>query len=71
MSTANIEKRLEALEREVRSLKRIVKKVKTDQKPWWERLAGMFKDDPAFDEIVGAGKQYRESLHPRGGRRTK
>ncbi len=64
MSTANLEKRVEALEREVRSLKRLVKKSKSDQKPWWERLAGTFKDDPVFDEIVEAGRKYRKSRRP-------
>ena len=71
MSTARIEKRIEALEREVRSLKRIVKEAKSNQGPWWEQLAGTFKDDPVFDEIAEAGKKYRQSLRPRTSRRIK
>ena len=35
------------------------------QTPWWERLAGGFKDDPHFDKIIEAGKAYRRSLTPR------
>jgi hypothetical protein len=35
------------------------------QTPWWERLAGGFKDDPHFDKILEAGKAYRRSLTPR------
>jgi hypothetical protein len=70
MSAANIEKRIEALEREVRLLKRQIRKSKSDQKPWWERLAGAFKDDPVFDEIVEAGRKYRKSQRPPVSRRS-
>lgn len=65
MTAATIEQRLEALEREVRSLRAAVKKKSKKEKPWWERLAGTFKDDPLFDEMVKAGEKYRKSLRPR------
>jgi hypothetical protein len=62
---ADLEKRVDALERELRSLKSVVgKKVVGKNKskgPWWERLAGTFKDDPLFDEMVEAGRKYRRS----------
>lgn len=70
MSAANLEKRIEDLEREVRLLKRLVRKSKSDQQPWWERLAGTFKDDPVFDEIVEAGRKYRKSRRPPSSRRS-
>jgi hypothetical protein len=70
MSAANLEKRIEALEHEVRSLKRLVKKSKSDQKPWWERLAGTFENDPVFDEIVEAGRKYHKSQQPPSSRRS-
>jgi len=57
---ANLEKRVEALERELKSLKSAARK-ETRKGPWWERLAGSFKDDPLFDEIVEAGRKYRRS----------
>ena len=57
---ANLEKRVDALERELKSLKSAVRKTK-DKDPWWERLAGAFKDDPLFDEMVEAGRKYRRS----------
>ena len=62
MAAANLEKRVDALEREVRLLKSVIGKVEESQRPWWERLAGAFKDDPLFDEIVEAGQKYRRSL---------
>jgi hypothetical protein len=57
---ANLEKRVDALERELKSLKSAVRKNKA-KGPWWERLAGAFKDDPLFDEMVEAGRKYRKS----------
>ena len=57
---ANLEKRVEALEREVRSLKLAIRKGKGKGR-WWKRLAGAFKDDRLFDEMVEAGRKYRRS----------
>jgi hypothetical protein len=65
MTAATIEQRLEALEREVRLLRAVVKKKGKKEMPWWERVGGMFKDDPLFDEIVEAGQKYRKSLRSR------
>jgi hypothetical protein len=66
---ANLEKRVEALERELKSLKSAIQK--KSREPWWERLAGTFEDDPIFDEIVNAGRKYRQSLVRRSnGRRS-
>ncbi|MFL6215202.1 MAG: hypothetical protein ACJ74J_15065 [Blastocatellia bacterium] len=62
---ANLEDRVNALEREVRQLKSAVRRSKKKLKPWWERLAGTFKDDQVFDEIVESGKRYRQALPPR------
>jgi len=60
MAAANLEKRVDLLEREVRRLKSVIgSEVEENQQPWWERLAGTFKDDPVFDEIVEAGRKYR------------
>ncbi len=57
---ANLEKRVDALERELKSLKSAVRESKK-KGLWWERLAGTFKDDPLFDEMVEAGQEYRRS----------
>jgi hypothetical protein len=66
---ANLEKRIEALERELKLLKSAIQK--KSREPWWERLAGTFEDDPIFDEIVKAGSKYRQSLARRSnGRRS-
>lgn len=65
MMAANLEDRVDALEREVRQLKSAVRRSNKKQPPWWERMAGTFKDDPVFDEIVESGKRYRKALSRR------
>jgi hypothetical protein len=64
-TSTNLEKRVSALEKELRKVKSALKLVpKRPQQPWWERLAGQFEDEPLFDEIVEAGRAYRRSLAP-------
>ena len=38
--------------------------------PWWERLAGSFRDDPLFDEMIEAGRTYRQSSASRSNGRN-
>ena len=60
------EERILALEEEMRQVKALLKRIgETPQRPWWERLAGTFKDDPLFAQVIEAGHQYRQSLKPR------
>ena len=56
---ANLEKQLRAVQTELEAMRQTV------HKPWWERLAGTFKNDPRFDEVVAAGRAYRRSLAAR------
>lgn len=59
MSNAEIEKRLAVLEGEVALLKKQVSQEKKPKKPWWEERAGMFADDPMYDEAMRLGREYR------------
>ena len=62
MSTlAELERRIAALEADVLEL-REKKKVGLDSN-WLERIAGIGENNPAFDEIVRLGREFRES-HP-------
>ena len=61
MSETKIEERLAALEREVADLKRKLPPTEPVVKPWWEITAGTFADDPAFEEAMELGRQYRKS----------
>ena len=62
MAAMNLEERIASLEEEMRAVKSLLKTVHDARQPWWERHAGMFKDDPVFDAIAEAGQVYRRSL---------
>jgi hypothetical protein len=60
-SQATVEERLAAVEQQLAELKRRVMP-RNDGKSWVERIAGTFKDDPDFDEIVRLGRRFRKSV---------
>lgn len=61
MTTVELEKRIASLETEVALLKNKVEKKVEKKKPWWEEIAGTFADDPAYEEAMRLGREYRES----------
>jgi len=56
-----IEERLTAVEHELAELKRKTPS-KRDDKSWIERIAGTFRNDPEFAEIVRLGREFRRSV---------
>ena len=58
-----LEKRVALLEAEVARLKRKVDSSDSSSTPWWEKIAGTFADNSAYDEAMQLGREYRESLH--------
>ncbi|TRU18572.1 MAG: hypothetical protein EWV80_20585 [Microcystis aeruginosa Ma_QC_B_20070730_S2] len=62
MLTTDLEIRLAALEAEVALLKRLLPAV--SETPWWEKIVGTFADDPAYEEAMQFGQEYRQSLKP-------
>jgi hypothetical protein len=64
MSTVpgQLEERVASLEVEVASLKSKLEVVALPTKPWWEKIAGTFADNSAYDEAMQLGREYRESL---------
>jgi hypothetical protein len=56
-----LEERVAYLEAEVARLKG---KVESDSssRPWWERIAGTFADNPAYDEAMQLGQEYRDAI---------
>lgn len=60
-----LESRVATLEAKVERLQRQVEIAKLDAKPWWEHVVGAFADDPAFEEAMRLGREYRESLRPK------
>jgi hypothetical protein len=61
MSDTEIEARLIALEAEVAQLK---EQRQTSAATPWEEILGSFANDPAYNETMQLGRQYRESLRP-------
>jgi len=66
MAAETMEARLSTLEREIAQIKRLLRSKSVPTQPWWERIAGVFEDDPVFEQAMKLGRQYRESLRPRG-----
>jgi hypothetical protein len=60
MSNTELEARLIALETEVARIK--AQQQTSVETPWWEEILGSFANDPAYDEAMQLGRQYRESL---------
>jgi hypothetical protein len=58
---AQLEERVAHLEAEVARLKN---KVENDSFscPWWEKIAGTFSDNPAYDEAMQLGREFRRGL---------
>lgn len=64
MTSAQLEKRVAALEVELAKLKSRVEG-EDAAKPWWERIAGAFEDDVVYKKAMDLGRQYRRSLKPK------
>jgi hypothetical protein len=64
-STPTLEQRVEQLERELAQLKQQVQSTpQQPEQPWWEKIVGVFADDPDFEAAMELGREYRQSLKP-------
>lgn len=62
MTNQELENRIAVLEAEVASLKNKVEQKTETKKAWWQERIGMFADDPAYDEAMRLGREYRLAL---------
>ena len=62
MSTAEIELRVSALEKEIASLKQRIEKGEVSNIPWWQKISGKFSESDNFEEAEKIGREYRKSL---------
>jgi hypothetical protein len=62
MATVSLKQRVEALEAGVKCLKAQVEATTYDTRPWWEKIAGTFANDPIYKEAMRLGREWRESF---------
>jgi hypothetical protein len=65
MSTAEIERRLRAVEGELARLKAEMKRGAKPPKKGWRNIVGSFAGDPLHAEAAKLGRQYREAQRPK------
>lgn len=63
MKAKNLEQRLSDLEHEVAALREQILTL-SPVKPWWERIAGTFENDPVYEQAMKLGREYRLAQKP-------
>ncbi len=61
MSNTEVEERIAVLEKEINQLKAKFEKIEEKKVPWWKERMGTFADDPAHEEAMRLGREYRLS----------
>jgi hypothetical protein len=64
-TAVQLESRVAQLETKVERLEQKLEAVAPEATPWWEHIVGAVADDPAFEEAMRLGREYRESLRPK------
>jgi hypothetical protein len=60
MTNTELETGLSAVETELALLKsKVEQKNGTSEIPWWKKRMGVFADDPAHEEAMRLGREYR------------
>ncbi len=62
MHRLTLEERVERLERQLATISSRLSE--NSHKPWWEKIAGVFENDPDFEEILALGREIREQDSP-------
>jgi hypothetical protein len=60
---ATIEARLEVVEEAVEELRRKME-VRSTESNWLAQVIGIFRDEPAFDEVIRLGREFRMADRP-------
>jgi hypothetical protein len=62
-ASAQLALRVAKLEEELAQFRLDLKEVAGG--PWWDRVSGTFANDPAFEEAMRLGREWRESFRPK------
>lgn len=65
MAAVRLKDRVAALEAAVAQLKAKVEAGEKPTEPWWDRIAGTFANDPAYEEAMRLGREWREAFRPK------
>jgi hypothetical protein len=65
MTKAQLAHRVHALEGQIARLKAELEEVRGPQEPWWQKIVGIYANDPNFDEAMRLGREWRESFRPK------
>lgn len=71
MAAESLRQRVEGLEAEVARLRAKVDGMVRDETPWWRKVWGAFANEPACEEAMRYGSEYRESLRPKPRKKRK
>ena len=71
MASVSLQQRVAALEAEVARLKARIDAKERSGDPWLEKVWGSFANDPAYEEAMRLGREYRESLRPKPAKKTR
>lgn len=63
MSSGSVEERIVQLEQKVRQLESNARP-ETNAQPWWECVAGAFKDDQVYAAAMKLGAEIRKADQP-------
>jgi len=63
MPDVSLEQRVEAVENAVRELQRAIEPKKSNH-DWLEAVIGSMQNDPAFNDVLAYGREFRDSQRP-------
>lgn len=61
MSQTEVEREIDHLKADIGLLKKKVERLEKSDLPWWKQIIGTFADDPAHEEAMRLGREYRQA----------
>ncbi len=61
MSQIEVESEIRDLKADMDVLKKKIARLEKGDLPWWKQIIGTFADDPAHEEAMRLGREYRNA----------